>query len=258
MGTINYSVITFIILVMVIFPIPVLFLDFLLLINLVFSFLLLLDVCFSKKRGDYSLFANFLIVFTIVNLSINIVITRHILTLGEDFFDIVIRSAVLPLTGLKSDWLTGILVILIVLAAIYLFFIRKIINRMFRITSFYNQQVKQEKTQEIEAQYYTRVITEEEASDRKDNLASAFDFFGTLEDAIRLLSLYEKFRLVFIFLNSAGGYFIGTRIKNETANDAFINYISLAIGSGVLSLVCGIFLAAAINVFAGRVKTLYP
>jgi len=255
LGTINYSVITIIILVLVLFPIPVLFIDFIVLLNLFFSFLLMLDVYFGKKKDDYSFFPGLLIVFTIVNMSVNIVITRQILTLGEDFNDIVIRYAALPLTGLNSDLLMAVLTVLFLIAAVYLFFAGKTINRIENLASRFTQDVRLERIAEIETEYYSRVITEKEVADRKDSLGREFEYFDLLEDSIRLFSLYEKFRLVFIIMNSAGGYLIGTRIRNEITNDAFINYISLATAGGFLSLVSGVFLTLAINVFYSRIKS---
>jgi|GEM_PF-2814298 len=243
-GTLSYGVITLGLLFIVIIPIPVIFLDYLISLNLVFSLLLLIDVILSKNKG-YTLFPKILLVFILFNAAINIITTRLILILGNEF-DSIFMSFI-------SFWLNKGIIIFAGLIAVIVVFITglvfyfsqiiKIINGVTELSLNYSSDNLPFKLAEIEKEYKEGIITEDEALNKKKKLIKKTDFLLAYAQVCRILSLYEKFRLVFILINSAGGIFIAIRIRDEIPDAAFITYISLALSGGILSLIPAFLLA---------------
>lgn len=251
-GTLSYSAITLVLLVIFIVPIPVILLDFLLSLNIVLSLLLVLDVFFSKKSKDYSLVPAALLMLTVLNLAINIIITRQILSFGEEFDGILICFIANPLTGDRFEGLIAACITFILCLAVYFIFIHKNVNHISRISASFTLDNMLAKRAVIETELKNGVITEKEAEERKNGVKNEADFYETLDGTCRFISVYEKLRLLFILLNSAGGFFIGNRLRAEMTKDAFETYIALTISSGILSLLPAVLLAVAIWIIVKR------
>jgi len=251
-GAIGYSFITVAILILVMFPIPSRFLDFLMSLNLIFSFLLMLDVYFSKNSDVFYSFPKTLLLFIVFNLAINIMVTRQILTLGEYFDSQLIGFFSNPLINAGQEFYTAGLTIFAISVAVYFYAVKKLLNRISNATMRYNDDNMHKMKSIIEADYKNGIINDEEASRRKNNIQDEASYYIEYNDKGRILSNYEKLRLVFIIANIIGGYYAGTKLRMEMESDAMQVYVSLAVGSGILSLIPAIFLSAATAIVVKR------
>ena len=242
-GTLSYSSITLLILAVIMFPVPPRFTDFVILLNIVLSVLVLIDVQLRKKDNDYSVFSNYLLYMTIFGLAVNVMVTRQIISLGEHFNSILIRFIADPLSGSGSELITAILIIFVA-CVVFVFF--KYVYKIYSISktsAVSNLENRHKKIMAVDSEYNVRSITEEEADKRKMNIQENVDFFETLSESAEFFVNCEKFRFLLILINAVGGITIGTRFKGDSFTEAFQYYISLTAASGFLALIPVFFLA---------------
>jgi len=248
-GTLSYGAITLGLLFIIIIPIPVIFLDYLISLNLVFSLLLLIDVAVSKNK-EYTLFPKILLVFILFNAAINIITARLILILGKEFDSMFINflSFWLKFDKIMLAVLTSVTVIFISGIIIYFIQIIKIINRVTELSLEYSTENFPFKTACYKKEYNDGIITESEFEIKQKRLKKKTEFSFSFAQVCKILSIYEKFRIVFILINSAGGFFIATRMRGDLADDVYITYISLALSCGILSLLPAFLLAFSMKI----------
>ena len=247
-GTINYSSITILILAVIILPIPSKIMDFLILINIALSAILLADVHFRKKENDYAPFAKYLLFMTIFGLAVNFMVTRQILSLGEYFGSVTIRFTAYPFAN------AGIKIIIASLAVftasvifVYFKFVRKIYVEITKSAELISDN-RYARITEIDKELTAKSITENEADKRKMNIQKEIDFLESLSEAAGFLSNCEIFRFILIIINLLGGIFLGMNYRGELGFDAFIRYASFAISGGILTLIPVFFLAYSTRV----------
>jgi len=251
-GALGYSFITVAILVLIMFPIPSRFLDFLMSLNLIFSFLLFLDIYFFKKSDIFFTFPKTLLFFIIFNLAINVIITRQIITLGVFFNSQLIGFFSSLLINAKDEFYMIGIIIFGISVAVYFYAVKKILERISRATMRFNDDNMHILKSKIEADYKNGIINDEEASRRKNEIQDEASYYIEYNYKARFLSNYEKLRLVFVIVNIIGGYYAGTKLRMEMESEAMQVYVSIAVGSGILSLIPAIFLLIATAIVVKR------
>ncbi|MCL2185180.1 MAG: FHIPEP family type III secretion protein [Treponema sp.] len=248
-GTLSYGAITLGLLFIVIIPIPVIFLDYLISLNLVFSLLLLIDVALSKNK-EYTLFPKILLVFILFNAAINIITVRLILILGNEFDSLFsgFISFWLKFDKFKFICLAAVAVIFIIGIVIYFRLIIKIIRRVTELSLIYSTENFPFKIACFEKEYNGRIITEDDLINKKRKLKKKTDFSFSFAQVCKVVSIYEKLRIVFILINSAGGFFIATRMRGDLPEDALITFLSFAVSCGILSLIPAFLLAFSMKI----------
>jgi len=237
--------------ILLIFPIPVIALEIIMLLNIIAA-LVLLFMVLVKKSSRFSILPTVLLLFTIYNLAINVAITRPILVKGPEFDGFLIGFISSLVTGFGNiSLITGSVVLIICLIIVFLLF--RGICKISRVYARFTMDALPGKQMIIDNEYNQGVITQEEAAKRKYDLQQESDFSGSLEGALKFAMGNEKVRIFIVLVNSIGGILIGTLLRNEAAIDGVYTYISLAIGAGLLSMLPGVFLSlAVVNVIKHR------
>ena len=250
-GTLVYSAITFLLLIIFVFPIPSVLLDFFIAINLVFSALCILDVHITKTNKGFLSFPKTLLILIIFNFAINVIVTRYLLIFGEEFESMIIRFTASPIAGN----IIAILAACALFTACVIFYftvITKMINKVSQIAIEFSTDSMQVKMTAIDSDCDAGVITANEAEERKDSAKQKTNIFSELNKVCRYLWWYERSRFVFIIVNSAVGYFIGRNVRGEWKEDAFNTYITIAVSSGFLSLLSAVLLAVSLGIVLKR------
>jgi len=250
-GTLVYSIITVLLLIIFVFPIPSVLLDFLIAVNLALSALFILDVHVTKTNKGFLSFSKQLLIFVILNFAINVIVTRYLLTYGDEFESMLIRFASSPMAGNKiaifaaSIFFTASIVV-------YFIIITKMINKVSETAVKFSSDNMPEKMAMIESEQNAGAITAEQAEEKKDCVKYKTEFFCELNNVCKYLSWYERLRFVFVIVNSAVGYFIGKNVRGEMKGDAFETYFSLTVSSGFLSLLSAVLLAVSLSIVLKR------
>jgi len=250
-GTLVYSAITFLLLIIFIFPIPSILLDFFIAVNLVFSALIILDVYIVKIYKGFSSFPKNLLILIIFNFAINVIVTRYLLIFGEEFESMIIRFASSPIIGNIIAVFTAC-ALFTACVIFYFTVINKMINKVSQIAIEYSADSVQVKMTAIDSDCDAGVITANEAEERKDSAKQKTNIFSELNKVCRYLWWYERSRFIFFIVNSAVGYFIGRNVRGEMMGDAFNTYITIAVSSGFLSLLSAALIAVSLGIVLKR------
>jgi flagellar biosynthesis protein FlhA len=245
-GTLSYGGITLLIMAVVIFPIPPVFLDFLIALNITLAALLLADVRFNKDYKNHLSFPAVLFGLTIFNLANSLIVTRLILTMDEYFESRIIRFIASPLEKLGTIGVIAFALLFVILMTIHLYFYSKKIISMTEKNEYLILEKKEALAADIEEEYGRGLITIEEITERKEIIQEEVDFYSTINRTAKFALLNEKIRFALFFINATGGAFISIRLRGEIYKDVFEKYISLAASGCFFSLVSSVILTAAV------------
>ncbi|MCL1930475.1 MAG: flagellar biosynthesis protein FlhA, partial [Treponema sp.] len=239
--------------VMLIIPLPTILLDALMAFNLVFSLLILLIVLYSQKPTEFSLFPTVLLVVTVFGLALNVSSTRLILRDGQNFDGRMIRafSSFVVGTGGMSGLVIGF-VIFIIIIAVQAVVITKGATRISEVAARFTLDGMPMKLMAVDTEFSSGSISEEEAKKRKEQIQKESDFYGSMDGASKFISGNVKVGILITVVNILGGIIIGAAIRGEGIAAAANNYISLAIGDGLLTQFPALLVSTAMGIVVTR------
>jgi flagellar biosynthesis protein FlhA len=242
-----------VIVVMLILPLPTVILDALMTMNLVLSLLILLIVIYSQKPTEFSLFPTMLLVATVFALALNVSSTRLILRDGMRFDGRMVRAFSRFVVG--SSGTEGIVIgfiIFIIIIAVQFVVITKGATRVSEVAARFTLDAMQPKLMAVEAEYSQGGISEQEAQRRKAQIQQESDFFGAMDGASKFISGNVIIGILITVINILGGIIIGMVLHGEPFALAVSNYVSLAIGDGLISQFPALLVSTAMGIAVTR------
>ncbi|MCL2179662.1 MAG: flagellar biosynthesis protein FlhA [Treponema sp.] len=234
-----------------ILPLPTVILDALMAINLVFSLMVLLIVLYTNRPTEFSIFPTILLVSTVFSLALNVSSTRAILTLGARFNGRMIRafsSFVVGTSGTEGIVVGAIIFAIII--AVQVIVITKGATRVSEVAARFTLDSMTVKMMAVENEVSSGSISEEEAQRKKDQIQKESDFYGSMDGASKFISGNVKVGVFIIVVEILGGFIIGSVMYNE--QNVFTNYISLAIGDGLVTQLPALLISTAMGVVVTR------
>jgi len=247
------AIVVITVVVAVILPMPTILLDMLMAANLVFSLLVLLIVLYTNKPTEFSLFPTILLVATVFSLALNVSSTRLILSMGSRFDGRMIRAFSTFVVGSSGN--EGVvvgLIIFIIIIAVQVVVITKGATRVSEVAARFTLDSMQVKMMAVETEYSSGSITEEEAQNRKRQIQKESDFYGSMDGASKFISGNVKVGVLIIVVELLGGIIIGMALYGEPMQSAVNNYISLAIGDGLVTQLPALLISTAMGIVVTR------
>ena len=239
--------------IMVILPMPTVMLDLLMAVNLVFALLILLIVLYTQKPTEFSLFPTVLLVSTVFSLALNISSTKLILTKGGNFDGRMIRAFSSFVVGSSGN--EGIVVgfiIFIIIIAVQIVVITKGATRVSEVAARFTLDAMPVKMMAIDTEYSSGSITEEEAHKRRALIQEEANFYGSMDGASKFISGNVKISVFIIIVEMLGGIIIGSAMYGEPITNAVSNYISFAIGDGLVTQLPALMISTAMGIVVTR------
>ena len=237
----------------VILPMPTVLLDMLMAANLVFSLLVLLIVLYTNKPTEFSLFPTILLVATVFSLALNVSSTRLILSMGSRFDGRMIKAFSTFVVGSSGN--EGVVVgfiIFIIIIAVQLVVITKGATRVSEVAARFTLDSMSVKMMAVETEYSSGSISEEEAQKRKKQIQQDSDFYGSMDGASKFISGNVKVGVLIIVVELLGGIIIGMAMYGEPMQSAVNNYISFAIGDGLVTQLPALLISTAMGIVVTR------
>jgi flagellar biosynthesis protein FlhA len=237
---------------MIILPMPTVMLDLLMAMNLIFSLLVLLNVIYSKKPTEFSIFPTVLLAATIFSLALNVSSTKLILTQGENFNGRMIHVFSSFVVG-GADGSVGIVVgfiIFIIIIAVQIIVITKGATRVSEVAARFTLDSMQVRMMGVETEYSSGSITEEEATRRKAEIRQESDFYGSMDGASKFISGNVKVGVFIIIVEIIGGIIIGMVFRDE--QNVVSYYLALAIGDGLVTQLPALLISTAMGIVVTR------
>jgi flagellar biosynthesis protein FlhA len=242
-----------VIVVMLILPLPTVLLDALMAMNLMLSLLILLIVLYTQKPTEFSLFPTMLLVATVFSLALNVSSTRLILAQGIKFNGRMVRAFSNFVVGVSgNEGLVIGFIIFIIIIAVQAVVITKGATRVAEVAARFTLDSMQVKMMAVETEYSSGSITEEESQIRKREIQKESDFYGSMDGASKFISGNVKIGILITVINVIGGIIVGMSIHKEPWSIAANNYVTLAIGDGLVSQFPALLISTAMGIVVTR------
>ncbi len=235
-----------VILTLMIIPLPSAVLDVLLALNISSALVLLLVSLYLTNPLELSVFPSLLLIMTLFRLSLNIASTR--LILGEAYAGEIIRS--FGSFVVKGNYVVGFIIFLI-LVIIQFVVIVKGAGRIAEVAARFTLDAMPGKQMSIDADLSAGIITEEEARERRMQIAREADFYGAMDGASKFVKGDAVAGLIITTINIIGGLIIGMVQMKMPITQALQTYSLLTIGDGLVSQIPALLVSTA----AGMVVT---
>jgi flagellar biosynthesis protein FlhA len=242
-----------VIIIMMILPLPEVVLDALMAVNIVFSLLIILIVLYMRHALEFSVFPTLLLMVTVFGLALNVSSTRLILSRGSLFAGQIVRSFGTFVTGASgtAGYVIGIIIFVIIIAVQFIV-ITKGSVRVAEVAARFTLDALPGKQMAIEAEYNSGLITEEEATKKKNDMQREVDFYGAMDGASKFVQGNVKVGILITIINIVGGFIVGMTIHGEPFEIALDTYIPLTIGDGLATQLPALLISVSTGIIVTR------
>ena len=237
------------VLVMLIVPLPTFLLDFFMIINIIFSLVILITVINSRSALELSVFPTLLLFTTLVRLGINVSSTRLILSKGTEFNGQVVRAFADFVVG--GSYVVGVIVFLIITAVMFMV-ITKGSTRVSEVSARFQLDAMPQKQMAIDTELNQGLIDEKQAMVKRDAIQQEANFYGNMDGASKFVSGDIKVGLLITFINILGGMVVGAAVHGESLASAAEIYLMLAIGDGLVSQIPSLVISVAAGIIVTK------
>jgi flagellar biosynthesis protein FlhA len=228
-------------LLVLLIPLPAQLLDFLLIINMTLSAIVMVTSIYVKSPLEFSVFPSLLLAMTMYRLVLNAATTRLILTAGQNGEDVqaalhsageVVRAFSSLVTG--GSLAVGI-IIFIIIVVIQFVVITKGATRISEVAARFTLDAMPGKQMAIDADLNAGVIAEPEARRRREAISQEADFYGAMDGASKFVRGDAVAGLIITIVNILGGIYVGMVERGWGLFDCLQLFTKLTIGDGLVS-----------------------
>ena len=249
MKTKDVSVLIVVILIvaMMIIPLPTILLDFLLIINISLSLLILMVAMNTKEPLDFSIFPTALLIATLFRLALNVSTTRSILSNAdggkviETFGSFVVGGS--PVVGF---------VVFLILVVIQFIVITKGSERVAEVAARFTLDAMPGKQMSIDADMNAGLISDQEARARRRKVEQESDFYGAMDGASKFVKGDAIAGIIILIINVVGGFIIGMVIHGMGFAESASTFTLLSVGDGLVSQVPALLISTATGITVTR------
>lgn len=240
---------------MMILPLPSYLLDTFFISNIIISLLVLMVAVNTQRPLDFSSFPNVLLLATVLRLALNVASTRVVLSKGHEGSDAA--GLVIEAFGefvVAGNYAVGIFVFTI-LVIINLVVITKGAGRVSEVSARFTLDAMPGKQMAIDADLNAGLLTPDEATNRRAEIAAEADFYGSMDGASKFVKGDAIAGILILLVNIIGGLIIGVAQYQLSFSAAAETYIILAIGDGLVAQIPSLLLSLATAIIVTRVSS---
>lgn len=245
----NNSMVLFVIFIVlaIIIPLPSWLLDFMIMLNIALSLIILVMTMFIKEALEFSVFPTVLLLTTVLRLSLNISTTRGILRSG--YAGEVIKAFGNFVMG--GDAIVGFLIFIIIVLVNFIV-ITKGSERVSEVAARFTLDAMPGKQMAIDADLNSGLINEEQAKKRRNNIQREADFYGSMDGATKFVKGDAIMSIITTLVNLIGGVIIGM-VRGGGDFNTILNTYSLAtVGDGLCSQIPALLISVATGMIVTR------
>ena len=246
---------TLLLITFMVLPVPVLILDIGFIANITIALAVLMVALNATKPLDFSSFPTVLLFATLLRLALNVASTRVVLVDGHNGPDAA--GQVIEAFGnflIGGDYVVGIFVFAI-LMIINLVVITKGAGRVSEVTARFTLDAMPGKQMAIDADLNAGLLTPDEAKERRLEVATESDFYGSMDGASKFVKGDAVASVLILVINIVGGIILGTVSHDMAIGDAAQTYVLLSIGDALVAQVPSLLLSIAAAAIVTRVAS---
>ena len=245
------------IVLMMVMPMPAMLLDVLLAFSMALAIGIFLTALFIEEALEFSAFPAFVLIATLLRLSLNVATTRRILLHGTEGPSAA--GHVVEAFGrfvVEGNVLVG-LVVFLILAVINFVVITKGAGRVAEVAARFTLDAMPGKQMAIDAELSSGSLDAETARKRRKDLEREADFFGAMDGASKFVHGDAIAGLLITAINLIGGLILGVSAGMDIAR-AGETFSVLSVGDALSSQIPALLISAAAGIVVTRSATREP
>ncbi|HYB51207.1 MAG TPA: flagellar biosynthesis protein FlhA [Burkholderiaceae bacterium] len=245
--------IVFLILAMMVLPLPAFALDLLFTFNIALALMVLMVATYTKRPLDFAAFPTVLLLTTLMRLSLNVASTRVVLTEGHT--GPAAAGRVIESFGhfvIAGNFAVG-LIVFAILVVINFMVVTKGAGRIAEVAARFTLDAMPGKQMAIDADMNAGLIDDKEARRRRAEIALEADFYGAMDGASKFVRGDAVAGILVLFINVIGGLAVGVLQHDLNLSTAVDNYVLLTIGDGLVAQIPALVISIAAGLIVSRV-----
>lgn len=245
----NNGVAVFVIMIiaLLIVPLPTQILDFLFILNLTLSLIILLMTMFINEPLQFSIFPSLLLITTLFRLGLNVSSTRSIFT-RDGYAGEVIKT--FGQFVIRGNVVVG-LVIFLIIVLVQFIVITKGAERVAEVSARFTLDAMPGKQMSIDADLSSGIIDETMAKTRRETIQREADFFGSMDGASKFVKGDAIISIIITLINLIGGLVIGL-VKGGDFAYVVSTYSIATVGDGLMSQIPALLISVATGMIVTR------
>lgn len=241
------TVFVIVIVSLLIVPLPTELLDFMFILNLALSLIILLTTMYIKEALELSIFPSLLLITTLLRLGLNVSSTRSILSKGGYAGEVIKTFGNFVIQGNVAVGL----VIFLIIVLVQFIVITKGAERVAEVSARFTLDAMPGKQMAIDADLSSGLIDEEGARFRRNKIQREADFFGSMDGASKFVKGDAIISIVITLINLIGGLAIGLLAGGDFAS-VVQTYSSATVGDGLMSQIPALLISVATGMIVTR------
>ena len=240
---------------MMVLPPPVYLLDTFFVSNILLSLLILMVAMHTHRPLEFSSFPTLLLIATVLRLGLNVASTRIILGNGHEGSSAA--GKVIEAFGqfvIAGNFAVGMFVF-VILVIINLVVITKGAGRVSEVSARFTLDAMPGKQMAIDADLNAGILTPEEATERRNEVAREADFYGSMDGASKFVKGDAVAGILILAINVLGGITIGVAQYSLSLGEAASLYTILSIGDGLVAQIPSLLLSIGTAIIVTRVSS---
>ena len=221
--------------------------NFCICLNITLGIVLLMFALYVQKTLELSSFPSIILIGTMFRLVLSIASTRLILAKGEA--GEVIHAFGTFVTG--GNMVVGGVIFLII-TVVQFMVITKGAERIAEVAARFALDAMPGKQMTIDADFNAGLISPEEATKKREDLARESNLFGSMDGAMKFVKGDTIAGIIIVLINIIGGLCVGCLMNQMPIADAVSKYTILTIGDGLASQVPSLLMSIAAGIFMTR------
>ncbi len=233
--------------VMMVVPLPPMLLDLFITMNISAALAIVVSTMYLNKALEFSSFPTLLLLTTLFRLAINVSVTRLILLHGDAgsvvkaFGDFVVGGNVV--VGL---------VIFLILVVIQFVVVTNGAGRVAEVAARFTLDAMPGKQMAIDADLNAGQITDEQARERRAEIAREADFYGAMDGASKFVKGDAMAAVMITMINLLGGIVVGVLQQGMPFGEAAQHFSLLTVGDGLAAQIPALLISVATGIIVTR------
>lgn len=242
------SIFVIVIVALLIVPLSTPILDFMFILNLALSLVILLLTMYVKEALDLAIFPSLLLVTTLMRLALNVSSTRSILR-DKGYAGEVVKT--FGQFVIRGDVVVG-LVIFLIIVLVQFIVITKGAERVAEVSARFTLDAMPGKQMAIDADLSSGMISEEQARERRLKIQKEADFFGAMDGASKFVKGDAIISIVITLINLIGGIAVGFLVEKMDFSMVLSTYSTSTVGDGLMSQIPALLISVATGMLVTR------
>ena len=255
LGELGVPIAVLMIVIALITPLPSFMLDFLIVMDLMMSVIVMMVAMYIGRPVEFSVFPTVLLLLTLFRLALNVSSARLILLNGNTGTSAAGR--VIEAFGsfvVGGNYIIGAVIFCVLIAIQYV-----VINhgsvRISEVTARFTLDAMPGKQMSIDADLNGGLIDETEARRRRRELSGEAEFYGAMDGASRFTQRDAIASIIITGVNIFAGFLIGVLQHHMDLGHALQTYTVLTIGDGLVTVIPALMISISGGLIVTRASS---